>query len=269
MEDLILIIDFMNYFHRGRVGNLEGKYVLVFNFFKNLRATIADFKPSKLFFALEGHPKHRYDLYPNYKANRIVKTADKQTVKDQLMEDANLIKELLLYLPTTLVKHPNFEADDVVNTLCLNMKDDNVVIYSSDSDYIQILQQGHKNCKLYNAYKKDYVQPPDYSYLIFKCLTGDKSDNIPSLLKPKKCQAAINDPALFKQFLDVEENRANFNINKELIEFKTIPIDELVVEEGASNFDKLKEEFVKMEFHSIVNDVSWERFCNTFDCIKY
>lgn len=269
MQDQILIIDFMNYVHRCRVGDLTGEHVLVFNFFRNLRSTIEQFKPAKLFFALEGYPKYRYDLYAGYKSNRIVKTAAKKSTSEQVIMSANVIQQLLLLLPTTLVHHPDFEADDVINTLCLNMKEENIIICSSDSDCIQILQNDNKNCELYNPIKKAFIFPPTWPYVVWKSLVGDKSDSIPRLLSEKKALGLINSPPLFKKFLDIEENRANFNINRQLIEFRKIPEEELSIKEGINNFKKLHEEFFRMKFESIINDYSWDRFKSTFNCIKY
>jgi len=49
-------------------------HILIYNFFRNLRPIIEVFSPDKCFFVLEGHPQFRYDLFSEYKANRIVKT---------------------------------------------------------------------------------------------------------------------------------------------------------------------------------------------------
>ena len=269
IEGPILIIDFMNYVHRCRVGDLTGEYVLVFNFFRNLRSTVEQFKPSKLFFALEGYPKYRYDLFAGYKSNRIIKTASKKSTSEHVIDSANLIQELLLLLSTTLVHHPDFEADDIINSLCYNMSEEYIVICSSDSDCIQILQHGHKNCNLYNPIKKEFIVPPIEPYVALKSLLGDKSDSIPRLLSEKKAMALIGNPILFKKFLDIEENRADFNINRQLIEFKKIPEDELIVKEGFNSFDDLRLEFSKMEFISIVNDNSWARFKKTFESLIF
>src|ERR1700722_12362377 len=54
------------------------RYVFVYNFFRNLRPQIEQFQPDKVFICLEGHPRFRYDLYADYKANRIIKQAAKQ-----------------------------------------------------------------------------------------------------------------------------------------------------------------------------------------------
>ena len=46
-------------------------FTAVFNFFRNTRALIEQFDPDKVFFALEGTNCFRYDLYSDYKGNRI------------------------------------------------------------------------------------------------------------------------------------------------------------------------------------------------------
>ncbi len=263
MNELVLVIDFMNYVHRCRVGPLTGEYVLIYNFFRNLRATVDFFHPSKLFFVTEGFPEHRYSLYPAYKGNRI-KVASTQSHKD-VIESANKIKELLGYLPCTIINHPKLEADDIVYSLCSAMKEENIIIVSTDSDYIQILQQDFKNCKIFNPIKKIFVENVAYPYIPWKCLNGDKSDNINKLLSPAKALKTVNDPELFKAFLSIEENRANFNINRQLIEFRLVPQEEIIVQESLIDFNKLKEEFARFKFETIINEKSWEKFTTTFE----
>src|ERR1700722_2315472 len=62
------------------------KYSYVYNFFRNLRPLIEDFSPDKCFFVLEGHPQFRYDLYGDYKANRLVKLASRQEANDKFIQ---------------------------------------------------------------------------------------------------------------------------------------------------------------------------------------
>ena len=149
------------------------------------------------------------------------------------------------------------------------MKEENLIVISNDSDYIQLLQKNYNNCKIYNPMKKEFMQSPNYPYVAWKCLNGDKSDNIPGILKPKKALDTILNPNLFHKFMSVEENRAKFSINRQLIEFKDVPDEEIEILDGIKNFDFLKENFLKMKFQSIVEDDYWKKFCKTFDCIKY
>jgi len=245
------------------------KYLLIYNFFRNLRPQIEEMSPDKCFFVLEGRPQFRYDLYADYKANRLIKTASKQETMDKFHLSKDVIIKLISYLPITVARAANYEADDTIGTLCENMKEEALTIISNDSDYIQLLQRGYQYLTIYNPIKKEIMVAPDYPYVAWKSLAGDKSDNIPAILKPKKALDVVNDPQLFKKFMAVEENRANFTINRQLIEFRSVPEEEIIIQEGIRNFQKLKEEFARMDFQSIVNDKSWERYINTFNCIKY
>jgi 5'-3' exonuclease len=243
--------------------------ITVFNFFRNLRPLVEDGAPDKCFFVLEGHPQFRYDLFADYKANRIIKQAANQESRNKFQKATDHILRVMQHLPITIVRAPNYEADDVVATLCDNMKDEDLTVISNDSDYIQLLQRGYPHITIYNPIKKEAMVAPEYPYVAWKCLNGDKSDNIPALLKPKKALEAVNNPEAFKKFMDIEENRANFSINRQLIEFRSVPEDEIELKEGIRDYTRLKAEFLIMDFQSIINDKSWEKYTNTFDCIRY
>jgi len=289
--DNILLIDFHNALWRASIGfapkksappadpwsgsaivepnKISDQFVIVFNFFRNLRPIIEQFSPDKCFCVLEGHPQFRYDLFPEYKANRITKQASKKDTLDRFYASKDIVVNLLGYLPITLARAANYEADDLIATLCDNLKDEKLTVLSADNDYVQLLQRGYPNCQIYNPIKKVFMEAPDYPFIAGKCLLGDKSDNIPNLLGPKKALKTISSPELFAAFMEVEENKANFNINRQLIEFRSIPEEEIVFKEGKKDFVKLKDEFAKMEFQSIINDKSWAKYTSTFDCLKY
>jgi 5'-3' exonuclease len=245
------------------------KYVFIYNFFRNLRPLIEDGAPVKCFFVLEGHPQFRYDLFADYKANRIIKKAATQATQDKFQAARNEIVRILQHFPITIARSVNYEADDVIATLCDNMKDEDLTVISNDSDYIQLLQRGYQHLTIYNPIKKEAMTAPEYPYVAWKCLNGDKSDNIPSLLKPKKALEAVKSPDVFRKFMEVEENRANFSINRQLIEFRNVPEEEIELQEGVKDYQKLKAEFTIMDFQSIINDKSWEKYINTFNCLKF
>ncbi len=248
---------------------VDESFVLIFNFFRNLRPIIEQFAPDKCFFVLEGHPQFRYDLFADYKANRIIKQAASKEKLDKFLESKDEIVRILQHFPITVARAANYEADDVIASLCDNMRDEELTILSNDSDYIQLLQRGYPHCQIYNPIKKTFMEAPPYPYVAWKCLNGDKSDNIPALLKPKKALDTVNNPDLFKKFMEVEENRANFSVNRQLIEFRSVPMEEITLHEGIRNFDLVKQEFARMEFQSIINDKSWAKFTKTFDCLRY
>jgi 5'-3' exonuclease len=274
--DKILLIDFHNAVYRACVKfgkpiveGVDDSIIFTYNFFRNLRPIIEMFSPDKVFVVSEGHPQFRYDLYPEYKSNRIIKTASRKDTVDKFSATKNIIVPLLQYLPFTYCKAAAYEADDTIATLCDNMKDEDLTVLTNDSDYMQLLQRGYQNIKVYSPIKKEYMVAPSYPVIMGKSITGDKSDNIPALLTPKKAQAVINDPELFKQFMSVEENRANFNINRQLVEFRSVPLEELIISEGKKDFDTLRYKFNEMKFESITNDASWQKYTKTFDCIRF
>lgn len=272
--DKVLLIDLHNQIWRacvkfGAPSDQPDEIIFVFNFFRNLRPLIETFSPDKCFAVLEGHPQFRYDLFSDYKANRIIKQASRKDANEKFLKVKDIILPLLNYLPITLARAHKYEADDVVATLCEDMKSENLTVLSNDSDYIQLLQRGYSKIQIYNPIKKAMMEAPLYPYVPWKCLNGDKSDNIPALLKPKKALDTINNPDLFQNFMAIEENRSNFNINRQLIEFRSVPVEEIQIKDGRKNFPALKEQFHNMKFTSITNDASWEKYVATFDCIKY
>jgi 5'-3' exonuclease len=274
MKDTIMLIDGHNMLWRanmswGKDKNDKSNHVMIYNFFRNLRPLVEQFSPTKIFFVMEGHPKHRHEIYSEYKANRIIKTASKQETHDKFHLDKKEIIRLLKYLPVTICKAGNYEADDVIATLAENLKEENVIIISNDTDYIQLLQKGFSSIKIYNPVRKSFVEAPSYLYLAWKSLRGDPSDNIPGLMSDAKAEKLVKTPSLLREWMELEENRANFSINRSLIEFAKVPEEEILIEEGHANFNSLKEEFIKMEFLSLIKDSTWNKFCQTFNCLKF
>ena len=251
--------------------------VLIFNFFRNLRALVDPFAPHKIVFVLEGYPAFRYELYADYKANRIIKTASpspsdtsRSEAKERFDKAKPEILRLLKMMPITQMKHPDYEADDVIGALVEDSKEDDVIVVSNDSDYVQLTQMGYKQFRLYSPSKKTMIQPPDYHYLTWKILHGDKkTDNIPGMMGDKTAQKLCKDPEKLKAWLAIEENAARFRTNKLLIEFAKVPLEELEVEEGITDWDGLKQEFERLDFQSMIKPDYWKRFQKTFKTVKF
>jgi 5'-3' exonuclease len=252
---------------------------IVYTFFRMLRSMVEEFAPNKPpFFCLEGNNNFRYGLFPEYKANRIIKTgsglpedavsdeklAKRIAAKEDFNRQRDIIIPLLRHLPIQVINANRFEADDVIATLAESIKDEDTTIISGDSDLIQILQQGYKHTKLYNPIKKVYVEPPDYHYVAWKSLRGDTSDNIPSVAGPKKTEKLLANPKLLEEFLSDTETRAAFNLNKELIELRIIPDDQLIFADYNVNYDALREEFARLELPTMIEGGYWNRFVETF-----
>ena len=65
------------------------------------------------------------------------------------------------FFPITLVKHEDYECDDVIGYLAdkYNKNNNEVTIISSDTDFIQCIRE---NIKLYNPVRKKYLEKTEY-----------------------------------------------------------------------------------------------------------
>lgn len=285
-----LIIDGMNFFHRARAGFQEGPHPLMFNFYRNLRSIVEMHKPDKVYYVLEGRPKHRHELHAEYKANRIVNAEDEHYEKkvdeiSRLFEGHTDVLEMMAKcFPITVIKHPHFECDDVIahlvseycDELSVDVRKENeVTIVSSDTDFIQLLQKYH-NLKIYNAVKKGFVEPPKYNYLFWKAMRGDSTDNISGIpgcgdkTAEKISLAIVNDPSMLElnKYLQAKPGRED-TFKRNLTLMTLSPLSEqdqndIMRHEGKSDFDEVKRIFDSYGFKSITNEKSWDKFVSTF-----
>jgi DNA polymerase-1 len=277
MQDTIALFDSMYLIHRADIkfGVKEGdddkpSYHIVYNFFRSLRVLVETLKPTRVFFCCESEHSFRKELYSEYKANRIVKTgtAKAKEKEEDFYRQANIIFKLLKHLPIVQVKADGYEADDVIATLADDLKDEEVVIVSADKDFMQLLQKGYKHLRIFNPHKKGFVEAPEYHALTFLCTNGDSSDNVPHLISEKRAIKLATDPKKLAEWLSVEENRANYQLNRQLVELKPIESEKMEFGTYEVNYDALKEEFDWMEFETIVEEKYWSRFVETFGGLK-
>lgn len=273
LEPKILVIDGMNFIHRSRAGMLIGDNPIVFNFFRSFRAIVDQFKPTRVYFILDGHAK-RKDTTPDYKANRIIQDEEKLREMQNVWRQKDIILKLLAHLPVSVMCHPNHEADDLIYNLLLRSVQKTIpwIVASSDSDFTQLLHS-FPHVQLYNPIKKEFVQEPEYDYVTWKALRGDASDNIkgiPGVGDKTATMLATNFENLTK-FLEIEEHAKVFLRNAALIEFITFSDDELnevLSSQPTFNAIELKKEFESYAFNSITNDKSWKKFVDTFSVLE-
>ena len=269
--ETILLIDYSNFAWKGCVdfkNQTEPSYTVVFNFFRNIKSLIEQFYPKQIFLCGEGGRSFRHRLYSEYKANRIVKTAEehsKQTL-DSFYRQSSIIWDLVKHLPLRRVFADGFEGDDVICTLAYDLKDEDIIIISNDTDYIQLLQKDYGSAQpasIFNPFTREYVEAPFYHYLTYKVCAGDIADNIPKLVSPKKAVALATDPKALAKFLSSsEEYKENYNLNKSLIELNSIPLDKLTFMSYNVDYDALAKEFALMRFHSILKE--YQSFIDSF-----
>jgi len=136
----------------------------------------------------QGRPAYRYDVYPEYKANR-------QTTPSEFSAQMPLIREVLAALRIPVVEVPGYEADDVIATLVEQATQQGVptLIVSGDRDTLQLVDdglgvrvmmtsRGITDTRIYDeaAVLERYGVPPS-RYVDIASLRGDPSDNLPGV----------------------------------------------------------------------------------------
>ena len=268
----ILCIDFMNLAHRARSGFQAGDYPVVFNFFRQFKALVEQFKPTRVYIALEGRPVERHQSMPEYKANRVITVDDpRRDELERFYKQKDVILGLLSkHFPVAVVRHPTSEADDTIANLVRSATPAVPwTIISSDTDFIQLLQE-HPNVSLYNPVKKQFVVAPEYPYVTWKALRGDSTDNIPGIpgIGDKTAEKIAIDSDLLLETMSDPSKAELFQRNYDLIEFKRWSNDEAVQMTSSSptkDWLSIKTAFDGMGFQSITKDGTWEKFVATFD----
>lgn len=180
----------------------------------------------------------RNEHFPNYKANRANGPEDgfmggpffKMTYEDNLFIRGGA---------RAILKHPKLEADDCIAITVTHLLKEyptcNIYIITSDKDYLQLAQD---RVQIYNlAFKKLTEQKSctgdAHCDLFCKILTGDISDNIPSVFPkcgPKTAMKYFENRDLLENKLQESETyRTTYELNKTIIDFNNIP-EELVSE---------------------------------------
>lgn len=258
----ILVIDAYNMIHRARFGWGKGDHAITFNFFRSIKSEIDRHEPDKIYIVSEGHPKHRFEINKDYKGQRA--PVDDKGFHRQKKEIFNLCE----YFPFTVIKHPDYECDDVIGYLCKKYQDDNLVtVVSSDSDFIQLLD--NKNVSLWNPVKKKFVEPWPVDYVTWKSLKGDPTDNIPGIkgIGEKRAFALCeNEQTLEDFFASDESRRKTFENAMKQIRLASIDenCDQWVVSHNCFDEKYTKNAFTNFEFSSIIGK-SWDKWKNTME----
>lgn len=196
---------------------------------------VRDFGADHVVFALEGR-SWRKDFYEPYKKNRAVARA---ALTETEAEDDRLFWEtydtLTKYLSTktncSVIRCETAEADDIIaRWIALHPQDEHIIV-SSDTDFVQLVAP---NVKQYNGITDELIslegifdgkgkpvldsktkQPkagPDPAWLLFeKCMRGDTSDNVFSAYPGVREKSTKNKIGLREAFADRERRGYNWN----------------------------------------------------------
>lgn len=154
-----------------------------------------------------GSSSYRKEILPEYKQNRKDKYAtqteeEKQAFIDFFEEYEETLE--LLAEEYQVLRFKGVEADDLAAHLVKRKKDyglEDVWLISSDRDWDLLIQDGvsrfsyvtRKEVTIDNWSDHYNVTPEEY--ISFKCLTGDKGDNVPGIngIGPKRAEGLIKD----------------------------------------------------------------------------
>lgn len=135
-----------------------------------------------------GKSQYRKELYPEYKAQREKKRREKtEEEKEDYMEFIRQMNELHDFLPNLGVislKSKGWEADDLIYVATTQNTEDITVIVTTDRDMLQLVDE---KVFVWSPFKEKLITPANFvqetgvskeSYLDFRALVGDSSDNI-------------------------------------------------------------------------------------------
>lgn len=273
----VTILDAYNLMHRARSGFTRGQYPVIYNFFRGLRPIIEELQPDIVYFVLEGQPKKNQQLLENYKGSRVVDPIVDPKKHAALQEFHRQKREILQLIqgrfPFVTVRHPDYEADDVMAELARMRAADDVTIVSGDSDMIQMLQES-SSVRLYHPIKKEFLEAPAYDYVQWKALRGDPTDDIPGIpgVGDKTATRLILDEAKRAQFFAKKPGtREIWERNQELI--RLTPFSEpdralIEFKHTAADWDAVRTAFQAFGFGSMLKGSTWEKYVATFDCLR-
>ena len=259
----VLIIDGLNLYLRVFAvnGMLNDRGVPIggmMGFLKSLAYAIRETNPTRVMVIYDGvgGSQRRRKICPNYKSNR--KPGKRIThwdaFKDEIEEKKAMkiqfsrLLEYLETLPINVISIDRIEADDTIAYITNNLLEDEVVIMSSDQDFLQLVDD---RVTVWSPIKKIFYTPekvledygvPAHNFLMYKILMGDKSDNLEGVkgLGPKKLPKIL--PDILSKTLDLDfildyaskgpepmhkritESVNQLNINKKLMDLKNPPI---------------------------------------------
>ena len=125
----------------------------------------------------------RKNKFPQYKAHRKKLRETSTHDWNAIFECLNKIKaELKLYFPYKVLEVCTAEADDVIGTICEELRDEGaILILSGDKDFMQL--QRYAGVAQYSPIQKRFLKCDDpEQFLKEHIMRGDKGDGVPNFL---------------------------------------------------------------------------------------
>jgi len=234
-----ILVDTANTFFRARHvinGDADIKLGMAFHITLNsIKKAWQDFNGAHVVFCLEGR-SWRKDYYAPYKRNRTDARAahnEKEQEEERVFWEAfDTFKDFIKDKTNcTVLQHSQLEADDLIAGWIQSHPNDNHVIISTDTDFVQLIAP---NVKQYNGVTETTIThegyfdkkglpvidkktneakvAPDPQWLLFeKCMRGDTSDNVFSAYPGVREKGTKNKIGLREAFSDRDSKGFNWN----------------------------------------------------------
>lgn len=193
----LLIVDGLNIAFRWKhQGVLDFKY----DYIRTVESLAKSYNAGTIVVCADGGSSYRKEIFPEYKANRKEKYAEQTPQEEKefemfMAEFANTLTEIRKTHPVFHFK--GVEADDIAAYISKELDNfglDECWLISSDRDWDLLINDRvsrfstvtRKETTVHNWDEHYDFEIPDY--ITFKCLTGDKGDNVPGIpgIGPKR-----------------------------------------------------------------------------------
>ena len=238
----LLIVDGLNVAFRWKHQNiLDFKY----DYIRTIESLAKSYNAGTIIVCADGGSSYRKEIYPEYKANR------KERFADQTEQEAKEFEMFMAEFSDTLTlikkKYPVFhfrgvEADDIAAYITQSAEYDDCWLISSDKDWDLLISD--KVSRFSTVTRKEttvhnWDEHYDFEiedYITFKCLTGDKGDNVPGVpgVGPKRAVQLMEQygtvfdiydacpiDCRYKYIQAVNENAEQLLMNVELMDLVT------------------------------------------------
>ena len=238
----LLIVDGLNVAFRWKHQNiLDFKY----DYIRTIESLAKSYKAGTIIVCADGGSSYRKEIFPEYKANR------KERFADQTEQEAREFEMFMAEFQDTLTllkeRHPVFhfrgvEADDIAAYITQKINYDECWLISSDKDWDLLISD--KVSRFSTVTRKEttvhnWDEHYDFEikdYISFKCLCGDKGDNVPGVpgVGPKRAVQLMNQygnifdiydacplEGKYKYIQSVNENAEQLLTNVELMDLVT------------------------------------------------
>ena len=202
VNDKVMIVDGLNLFIRcfGAVPTLNdnGEHVGgITGCLLSLGALIRNNKPTRVLVVFDGKggSTRRKKMYKGYKegrtgltkVNRLVGYEDLEDQAESMKRNFNGLIKYLELLPVDLCYIDYIEADDIMAYAARHIFKKEVLIVSSDKDFLQLVDDRisvylpTKKKMMHKDDVKELYGVPSKNLVYYRIFDGDKSDNIPGV----------------------------------------------------------------------------------------